>query len=78
MRRQRYEDAIRILDLSTLVDVHNTGSMSYAFGLIGECYRKKNEAVMALVYYKKAAELDPTNLNARGMLQELSGEQKQQ
>jgi CubicO group peptidase (beta-lactamase class C family) len=78
MRRQRYEDAIRILDLSTLVDVHNTGSMSYAFGLIGECYRKKNEPVMALVYYKKAAELDPTNLNASGMLQELSGEQKQQ
>jgi hypothetical protein len=50
-----YDNAIKILDLSTLQNLQNTGGMSYAFGLIGECY------------------LDPTNLNAKGMVQQLSG-----
>jgi CubicO group peptidase (beta-lactamase class C family) len=72
MRRARYDDAIRILHLSTLEDLHNTGGMSYAFTLIGDCYRKLNQPLMALVYYKKAVELDSGNLNAKGMVQEMS------
>jgi hypothetical protein len=68
IRRARYDDAIRILHLGTLEDLHNTGGMSYAFTLIGDCYREKGEIEMALVYYKKAVELDGGNLNAKGLV----------
>jgi tetratricopeptide (TPR) repeat protein len=71
MRRNRFDDAIKIFDLSTLVDVKNTGGMSYVFSLIGECYLKKGEINMAVIYYKKAVDLDPTNKNAEGMLREI-------
>ena len=71
MRRNRFDDAIKIFDLSTLVDIKNTGGMSYAFSLIGDCYLKKGEKDLAVIYYKKAVELDPTNKNAEGMLNEI-------
>jgi hypothetical protein len=45
--------------------------MSYAFSLIGDCYLKKSEKSLAVIYYKKAVELDPTNKNAEGMLKEI-------
>ncbi|HZY39907.1 MAG TPA: serine hydrolase [Mucilaginibacter sp.] len=71
MRRNRFDDAVKIFDLSTLVDIKNTGGMSYAFSLMGDCYLKKGEKDMAVIYYKKAVELDPTNKNAEGMLREI-------
>jgi tetratricopeptide (TPR) repeat protein len=71
MRRNRFDDAIKIFDLSILVDIRNTGGMSYAFSLIGECYLKKGETILAVIYYKKAVELDPTNKNAEGMLNKI-------
>ena len=74
MRRNRFDDAIKIFDLSILVDIKNTGGMSYAFSLIGDCYLKKGETNLAVIYYKKAVELDPTNKNAEGMLKEILSE----
>ena len=71
MRRNRFDDAIKIFNLSTMVDIKNTGGMSYAFSLIGDCYLKKGEKDLAVIYYKKAVELDPTNKNAEGMLKEI-------
>lgn len=71
MRRNRFDDAIKIFNLSILVDIKNTGGMSYAFSLIGDCYLKKGEKDLAVIYYKKAVDLDPTNKNAEGMLKEI-------
>jgi CubicO group peptidase (beta-lactamase class C family) len=76
MRRNRFDDAIKIFDLSTLVDIKNTGGMSYAFSLIGDCYLKKGENNLAVIYYKIAVELDPSNKNAEGMLKEIQTKTK--
>jgi Tfp pilus assembly protein PilF len=76
MRRNRFDDAIKIFHLSTTVDVKNMGGMSYAFTLIGDCYLKSGSKEMAVIYYAKALELDPTNKTAEGMVKELSDEKK--
>ena len=76
MRRNRFDDAIKIFHLSTMTDVKNTGGMSYAFTLIGDCYNNTGSRGMAIIYYKKALELDPTNKTAEGMVKELSVEKK--
>jgi len=68
VRRNRLDDAIRIFELSTMVDIKNTGGMSYAFSLIGDCYLKKGEKDLAVIYYRKAVELDAGNKNAEGIL----------
>lgn len=72
MRRNRFEDAIKIFYLSAIIDVKNTGGISYAFTLIGDCYLKSGSKEMAIIYYTKALELDPTNKTAEGMVKELS------
>ena len=71
MRRNRFEDAIRIFHLSTLTDLSNTGGLSYAYGLIGESYLKQGNRQMAIIYYRKAAALDNSNKSAQGMLDEM-------
>jgi CubicO group peptidase (beta-lactamase class C family) len=76
MRRNRFEDAIKILDLSVLVDLKNAGGLSYAYTLIGECYLKSSSIQMAGIYYKKALELDSTNKTAEGMIKQLLAEKK--
>jgi len=76
MRRSRYDDAIKILHLSTLEDLTNKGGMSYAFMLIGQCYQNKGEKKLSEVYYSKSVELDPTNKNAQGMLDEIRKENR--
>lgn len=72
MRRNRFDDAIKIFHISTLIDVKNAGSMSYAFTLIAECYLKSGSKSMAMIYYTKSLELDATNKTAEGMVRELS------
>jgi len=74
MRRNRFDDAIKIFYLSTILDLKNSGGISYAFTLIGECYFKSGSKEMAAIYYKKALELDATNKTAEGMLKEISRE----
>ena len=68
MRRNRFDDAIKIFHLSTMIDLKNVGGMSYAFTLIGECYLKSGNKEMAIIYYTKAFELDSTNKTAEGMV----------
>ncbi|MGS2741218.1 serine hydrolase domain-containing protein, partial [Sinomicrobium sp. M5D2P17] len=38
MRRDRFEDAIKIFELSTTIDLKNVIGISYAYLFIGECY----------------------------------------
>lgn len=74
MRRNRFDDAIKIFHLSTILDLKNLGGISYAYTLIGECHLKNENKSMAYIYYKKALELDATNKTAEGMLKEISAE----
>src|SRR5579871_520588 len=76
MRRNRFEDAIKIFHLSVLVDLKNAGGISYAYTLIGECYLKSSSEQMAGIYYKKALELDSTNKTAEGIIKQLLAEKK--
>ena len=71
MRRNRFDDAIKILQVSTLTDLKNTEEISNACSLIAECYLKTDNKNMAVLYYKKAFEFDPTNKTAENMLKEM-------
>ncbi len=68
MRRQRYNEAISILHLSSILDLDNKGGISYAYTLMAECYIKSGRQSHATLYLEKAIELDPNNKNAKGML----------
>ncbi|GAB3917406.1 serine hydrolase [Larkinella terrae] len=70
MRRQRYEEAIRLFQLGASLPVQ-PGDYSYAYQLIADCYAKMGLKQLAIVYYQKAIEKDPTNENAKGYLAEL-------
>ena len=71
MRRNRYEDAIKIFEVSTTVDEKNVSGISNAFSLIGECYAKLKNIQLAIVNLKKALELDPNNKNADELLKRI-------
>ncbi|RRB07826.1 serine hydrolase [Larkinella rosea] len=70
MRRQKYEEAIRLFQLGTSLPIQ-PGDYSYAYQLIADCYAKMGVKQLAIVYYQKAIEKDPTNANAKGYLAEL-------
>ncbi len=72
MRRNRFDDAIKILQISTLTDLKNTNGISNACSLIAECYLKTDNKNLAVLYYKKAIEFDPTNKTAENMLKEMT------
>ncbi|MET3021424.1 serine hydrolase [Flavobacterium hydatis] len=73
MRRDKYDDAIKIFTLSaTTIDLSNLNKNSNTYTLIGECYLKNKNKEMAKVFYKKALELDSTNKIAEDMLVEIS------
>lgn len=67
-RREHYDDAIKILHLSAMLDLNNNGGVSYAYTLIGENYLKLDNPSLAFIYLKKAVELDSSNKNAIEML----------
>ncbi|MCV9931789.1 serine hydrolase [Flavobacterium sp. LS1R47] len=72
MRRDKYDDAIKILKISaTTIDLSNLNKNSDIYTLIGECYLKNKNTEMATVFYKKALELDTTNKLAVKMLKEI-------
>jgi CubicO group peptidase (beta-lactamase class C family) len=73
MRRNLFDDAIKILHVSTLTNLKDTARISYACSLIAECYLKTDNKSMAVLYYKKAFELDPKNKIALNMLEETTG-----
>ncbi len=61
MRRERFEDAIKIFHISASTEFQDKGGISYSYSLIGDCYRMMNDYSMAIIYYKKAIELEPKN-----------------
>lgn len=71
MRRNRFEDAIKIFELSTTIDLNNKTSISIALTFIGECYDKMNKSDMAIISLKKALEFDTENKNADEMLKRI-------
>jgi len=68
MRRNRYEDAIKILEVSTTADLNNVTRISKAFSLMGECYNEMGHIELAVNNLKKSLEFDPNNRNAEEML----------
>lgn len=71
MRRNRFDEAIRLFQLSTLVAGQTPSNLSYTFSLIGDGYAKKGEKDLAILYYTKAVETDPNNDNAKGVLRSI-------
>ncbi len=74
MRRNRFEDAIKIFELSTIIDLKNTIGISNAYSFIGECYGKLKKADLAIINLKRALEFDPKNKNAEEMLKRIENE----
>lgn len=72
MRRNKFEDAIKILNLSTNVDTTNKNRISNAYFLIGECYLKTNNIEMSKSFYEKALEVDFNNKEAENKLKEFT------
>lgn len=72
MRRDKFDDAITIFELSTTFPL-SSADRSFAYSLIAEAWSKKGDTSMATLYYQKAIETDPQNKNARGMLDTLNG-----
>ena len=71
MRRNRFEDAIKIFDLSTTIDLKNVSGISNAYSFIGECYDKMQKYDLAIINLKKALEFDAKNKNAEEMLKRI-------
>jgi len=68
MRRSRYDEALSVLQLAATLHVPET-RLSYIRQLIAQCYAKKNDRNLAIVYYKLALENDPKNQQAQGELE---------
>jgi CubicO group peptidase (beta-lactamase class C family) len=64
MRRDRLEDAIALFQLSAML-FGASREVTNPYEFIGQCYRKKGNLPLALLYFQKAAEADPENKNAR-------------
>jgi len=71
MRRNRFEDAIKILEIGTTVDLKNVNGISNAYSLIGECNMKMKHTDLAILNLKKALEVDANNKNAEEMLKRI-------
>jgi tetratricopeptide (TPR) repeat protein len=67
MRRQKFDDAIAMFELSTTFPLAPP-DRSYAYELIADCWLKKGNPAITTFYYERAIETDPTNKNARGKL----------
>lgn len=68
MRRNRFEDAIKILELSTTTDLTKHREISAAYSFIGECYQKLNQKELAMINLKKSLVFDKENNNAKELL----------
>lgn len=64
---KKIDVAIEIFTLNTA----QYPTSSNAFDSLGEAYQKSGKKVLAIRNYRKAIELDPSNLNARNMLRKL-------
>ena len=66
-RKQNYETAIRILQLNTIA---YTGSAN-VWDSLGEVYMISGNKKEAISNYKRSLQLDPTNENAKQMMEKL-------
>ena len=71
MRRNRFEDAIKIFEISATVDQKNIIGISNSYSFIGECYDKMKKVDLAILNLKKALEFDIENKNAEEMLKRI-------
>lgn len=71
MRRNRFEDAIKIFELSKIIDLKNVNGISNAYSFIGECYDKMEKSDLAIINLKKALEFDDKNKSAEEMLKRI-------
>lgn len=71
MRRNRFEDAIKIFELSTTIDLKDVSGISIAYSFIGECYDKLQKSDLAISKLKRALEFDANNKNAEEMLKRI-------
>ncbi len=71
MRRNKFEEAIKIFELTTTIDLKNTTGISSAYTFISECYDKMKKSSLAIISLKKAIEFDPNNKNATEMLKRI-------
>lgn len=71
MRRNRFEDAIKIFELSITIDLKNVNGISNAYSFIGECYDKMEKSDLAIINLKKALEFDDNNKSAEEMLKRI-------
>ena len=71
MRRNRFEDAIKIFEFSTTIDLKNANGISNAYSFIGECYDKMQKSELAIINLKKALEFDKKNKNAEEILKRI-------
>lgn len=71
MRRNRFEDAIKIFELSTTIDLKNVNGISNAYSFIGECYDKIQKSDLAIINLKKALDFDKKNKNAEEILKRI-------
>jgi len=68
MRRERFEDAIKIFHFSASTEFQSKGGTSYSYSLIGDCYLKMNDYPMAINYYRKAIKIEPKNEGTKAKL----------
>jgi len=71
MRRNRFEDAIKIFEISTTIDLKDVSGNSIAYSFIGECYDKLQKSDLAISNLKRALELDANNKNAEEILKRI-------
>jgi len=71
MRMDRRKDAIEIFKLN----VEMFPASSNPWDSLGEAYLEDGQKDLALVNYKKAAELNPSNANARAIVNRLEGKE---
>jgi hypothetical protein len=67
----RRHDAIAVLEIGTTFPL-KSADLSYAYEFIAGAWSEKGNRAMVILYYEKALDTDPSNKNARGLLDELN------
>jgi tetratricopeptide (TPR) repeat protein len=67
MRRNRFDDAIRVFTLGLLLDLQDK-DYAIACQFITEAYKQQGKADLAVLYAQQAIRKDPDNKNVRSML----------
>jgi Tfp pilus assembly protein PilF len=65
--QDKYDDAIAIFTMNTIAYPKSANT----FDSLGEAFMKNGDKASAITNYEKSLQLDPTNSNAKDMLQQL-------